>query len=153
MREATGSSMLLYIVVIIVSIVMLLFASIMSYAKAYSAKNKILSALETFEDYSKDAKAQIEADLGKMGYTIASNDFCNTTRVKKHLEELGVTHSANLNSSTGAKYSYCIYNVELDNGNYYIIATFVNFNIPLVGQGFVFPVYGQTRIMNVEYVY
>ena len=153
MREAIGSSMLLYIVVIIVSIVMLLFASMMSYAKASSAKNKVLSALETFEGYTTDAKAQIEADLGRMGYTVSSSDFCDTARVKNHLNELGVTHSVNLNSSTTGRYSYCVYNVNLSNGNYYIVATFINFNIPFIGQTLVFPVYGQTKIMNINYEY
>ncbi len=64
MKEATGSSLLLYIVIIIVGAVMLLFVSIISYAKAYGAKNKIVSALETFEGYNADSIAEINTSLG-----------------------------------------------------------------------------------------
>ncbi len=63
MREAIGSSMLLYIVVIVVGVVMLLFVSIISYAKAYGAKNKLVSAIETFEGYNEASIAEIYANL------------------------------------------------------------------------------------------
>ena len=154
MREATGSSMLLYIVIIIVGAVMLLFVSIISYSKAYGAKNKIVSAIETFEGYNNDSKSEINTSLGNMGYTVTSSDFCNTSRVKNHLNKLGITNQTNLNNSTGGKYGYCIYEVPANRGGkYYIVVTFISFNVPVVGNNLVFPVYGQTRIMGINYNY
>ena len=153
MREAIGSSMLLYIVVIVVGVVMLLFVSIISYAKAYGAKNKLVSAIETFEGYNEASVAEIDANLSKMGYTITSQDFCNTTRVKNHLKELGIT-SSNLNNSKKGKYGYCVYEVPTGrSGKYYLVATFISFDIPLIGGNMVFPVYGQTKIMGIDYSY
>ena len=35
----------------------------------------------------------------------------------------------------------------------YIVATFISFNIPLIGGNMVFPVYGQTKIMGIDYSY
>lgn len=150
MREAIGSSMLLYIVVIVVGVVMLLFVSIISYAKAYGAKNKLVSAIETFEGYNSSALTEINANLAKMGYTITTQNFCDSARVKNHLSELGVT-SSNLNST---QYGYCVYEVSTErSGRYYIVATFISFNIPLIGGNMVFPVYGQTKIMGIDYSY
>ena len=154
MREATGSSMLLYIVIIVVSAVMLLFVSIISYAKAYGAKNKIVSAIETFEGYNDSSISEIDTTLAKMGYTVTTKDFCNTTRVKDHLNKLGITGATNLNVSTKGKYGYCVYEVGTErSGKYYIVVTFISFNVPVIGDNLVFPVYGQTKIMGIDYNY
>lgn len=154
MKEAVGSSMLLYIVIIVVGVIMLLFVSIMSYTKAYSAKNKIISAIETFEGYDDSSIEEISANLSKMGYTITAQDFCNSTRVKNHLKELGISGATNLNNSAKSKYGYCVYEVSTSrSGKYYVVATFINFSLPIVGTNFVFPVYGQTKIMGIDYSY
>lgn len=153
MREAIGSSMLLYIVIIIVGAIMLLFVSIISYAKAYGAKNRIVSAIETFGGYTADAKAEIDTNLGHMGYTITSKDFCNSSRVKNHLANLNIT-SSNLNNSSGGRFGYCVYEVSAGTtGSYYVTVTFINFNIPVIGSNLVFPVYGQTKIVGKDYNY
>ena len=153
MREATGSSMLLYVVIIVVSVVMLLFVTIISYAKAYGAKNKIITALETYEEYDK-AKAEIDENLRRMGYTITRNNYCNTTRVKNHLQELGLEGASNLNSAEGGRYNYCIYKVnKLNNGYYYLVVTFISYNIPVVGDTLLFPVYGETKTIKKNYNY
>ncbi len=154
MKEATGSSLLLYIVIIRVGAVMLLFVSIISYAKAYGAKNKIVSALETFEGYNNQSIAEINTSLGNMGYTITSQEFCNSTRVKDHLNKLGISNQANLNNANGGKYGYCIYQVSTGRGgSYYLVVTFINFNVPVIGNNLVFPVYGQTKIIGIDYNY
>lgn len=154
MREATGSSMLLYIVIIIVGVVMLLFVSILSYAKAYGAKNKIVSALETFEGYNDNSIAEINTNLANMGYTITSNDLCNTTRVKNHLKKIGITNPTNLNSSKNSKYAYCLYQIPTNRGgSYYAVVTFISYNVPVVGNYLVFPVFGQTKIIGIDYNY
>ena len=148
MREAMGSSMLLYIVIVIVSAVMLLFVSIISYAKAYGAKNKVISAIETFNGYTTDAKKEIENNLGKIGYTITSKDFCSGARVKKHLEDLGIPNAPNLYKEENGKYGYCIYEMPEMDGKSYVVVTFVNFYVPIVGETLAFPVYGQTKVIG-----
>lgn len=154
MREATGSSMLLYVVIIIVSVVMLLFVTIISYAKAYGAKNKIITALETFEEYDSNAKREIDENLRQMGYTITQNDYCNTARVRNHLSELGITGATNLNTAERGKYNYCIYKIDkLNNGYYYLVVTFISYNIPVIGNTMLFPVYGETKTIRKVYDY
>lgn len=154
MREATGSSMLLYVVIIIVSVVMLLFVSIISYAKAYGAKNKIVSALETFEGYNNDAISEIDTVLARMGYTVTTKDFCDANRVKDHLANLGIVDPVNLNDAEGGRYGYCVYKIDATRGGrYYIVVTFISYNVPVVGSRLVFPVYGQTKIMGIDWNY
>lgn len=158
MREATGSSMLLYVVIIVVGVVMLLFVTIISYAKAYGAKNKIITALETYEEYSNEdnnpAKMEIDENLRQMGYTITQNDYCNSTRVKNHLKELGISNATNLNTASRGKYNYCLYKIDkLNNGYYYLVVTFISYNIPVVGNTMLFPVYGETKIIKRDYNY
>lgn len=156
MREATGSSMLLYVVVIIVSVVMLLFVTIISYAKAYGAKNKIISAIETYGGYNESSQKEISENLRQMGYTITRNDSCSSARVTAHLKDLGITgdDAVNLNTSDGSKYNYCIYDVnKLNNGHYYLVVTFISYNIPVIGNTLLFPVYGETKTIQKSYDY
>ena len=162
MREATGSSLLLYIVIIIVGVVMLLFVTILSYAKAYGAKNKIINALETYYDVayvnedSNPVKAEIDENLRKMGYTITRNNYCNNSRVLNHLNELGLKGAVNLNSAANGRYNYCLYKVDkstgkIDDGHYYLVVTFISYNIPVIGNFMLFPVYGETKILDKTY--
>jgi cell division protein FtsL len=158
MREATGSSMLLYIVVVIVGIIILLFVTIISYAKAYGAKDKIITALETHEEYVNEknnpAKLEIDENLRQMGYTITHNDYCSNQRVKNHLKEIGLSGATNLNDSTSGHYNYCIYKVNtIDSGYYYVVVTFISYNVPIVGNLLLFPVYGETKVIGRQFDY
>lgn len=158
MREATGSSMLLYIVVVIVGIVMLLFVTIISYAKAYGAKDKIITALETHEEYVNEknnpAKMEIDENLRQMGYTITHNDYCSNQRVKDHLKQIGLAGATNLNTSSTGKYNYCLYKVNtVNDGYYYVVVTFISYNMPVIGNFMLFPVYGETKVIGRKYNY
>lgn len=136
MREAIGSSMLLYIVVIFVSLIMLFFVGTLAYSKAYKVKNRIVEVIEKYEDYSDKALTEIEADLKNIGYQSGVNN-------KK-------CSNGNLNKSS---YKYCIYKVSASNGYYYKVETFVHFDIPFIGDFIEFRVKGETKILGKSYNY
>jgi len=72
MRDAVGGSLLLNIVVIFTSIVILFFAGIMAYSKAYKIKNRIIEVIEKNETYDDTVEPKLEEDLRKSGYIVAT---------------------------------------------------------------------------------
>lgn len=154
MKEAIGGSGLLYIVIIIVSVVVLLFVGILSYSKAYRVKNRIIEVVEKYGDYNDTAKKAINQELSRMGYNTFFGDFCSSGRVTNHISEMGLNPNEviNLNSSDG--YNYCIFELnKTNNGKYYVIVSFVHFEIPLIGEMLTIPVYGETKILGLDYNY
>ena len=72
MREAIGSSLLLSVVVIFVSLIILFFVSILSYSKAYKVKNKIIDVIEKNKTYNASAEEEIKSTLGELGYQLGN---------------------------------------------------------------------------------
>lgn len=139
MREAIGSSLLLNIVVVFVSLIILFFVGILSYTKAYKAKNRIIDVIEKYGTYSEvpetqDAGDEIVSSLSEMGYQLGN---CKNT-------------SGNLNN-TG--YKYCVHRVDASEGYYYKVTTYIQFYFPIIGDLFNPPVSGETKILGKSYNY
>lgn len=141
MREAIGNSLLLSIVVVFVSLIILFFVGILSYSKAYKAKNRIVSVIEKHETFNEAAKDEISSSLKDMGY------------------QLGECKDENGKSNSG--YKYCVYEIcnEIDDTGsctgtyYYKVATYVQFYFPIIGELFNPPVYSETKILGKNYNY
>ena len=127
----------IYGVIIFVTVIILVFVSILTYSKAYKAKNRIIEIIEKYESYESNL---IKEELNRIGYTIANKD--------KIINKCGEN---NLSNESG--YLYCVYEKELSNGKIYSVVTYVNFNIPIVGTMFEFPVKGETKILDIDYDY
>ena len=141
MRDAIGGSLLLNLVVIFTSIVILFFAGIMAYSKAYKAKNKIIEVIESYENYDETVAGVISEDLKLAGYRNAN---------REQIEAKCGTDNAN--EST---YFYCIYEDanSAEEGFSYEVVTFVQFDFPVIGNLLVFPVKGETRTLGKVYNY
>ena len=147
MRDAVGGSLLLNLVVIFTSIVILFFAGIMAYSKAYKSKNKIIEVIESYEKYDRDVAEVINEDLKLSGYRNANltqiSQKCGTKATTGNMNEYG--------------YYYCVYpvgNCSTDkDGCSYKVVTFVHFDFPVIGNLLVFPVKGETRILGKKYDY
>ena len=136
MRDAVGGSILLNIVIIFLSLVIVFFAGIMAYSKAYKVKNRIIEIIEREKGYNTAAIRSIESDLRLYGYRNSTSRRCD---------------SGNLNTST---FFYCVY--ERGNvlrGTTYEVVTYVQFDFPIIGDWLVFPVKGQTKVLNKSYDY
>ena len=160
MKDAVGSTMLVYIVIIVVGIVGAILIASNMYTSAYKAKNNIISAIDRyymvnsgngktcFDDNT--CTNSIAGTLKNMGYHLNESDLCNNkilTKVSKNAEAVdGVeTIQVYANSSNNG---YCVYKTSLSSSEYYYtIVTFSHLNINLLGIGSLFstPVYGQTR--------
>lgn len=157
MRESLGGSFLLYIVIFIIGIVILFFASIISYAKAYRVKNRIINVVENSscinpgddptDVYGKIIK-DIDADLGNVGYSFTSSSNCN-------FNNNSCSSVDNFNIKVpykGGNYNYCI--CKVDNGTegyYYEVVTFTEFSFPIIKDVIRADVHGESKIMCKNY--
>ena len=148
MRDAVGGSLLLNIVVIFTSIVILFFAGIMAYSKAYKIKNRIIEVIEKNEKYDVGVHDIIYGDLKRSGYLFATSDQVD--------EKCG---DANLNKF---EYLYCVYLKSCDEkdatGNcvgqrHYEVVTYIHFDVPVIGDMLTFEVKGETKMLGKNYNY
>lgn len=177
MRDAVGGSSLLYLVIIFVTVVMLMFASILTYSKAYRVKNRIIELLEKYEEYvpkdsswdesnQKNGKYDVvdalAPDLKNAGYDSSYPTRCNSTNVQNHLKEiLHSDYHGNLpQNMNNYGYNYCVFEISSDkyeknisDGKYFVVVTFVQFQFPIIGDVLTFPVYGETKILGKNYDY
>ena len=162
MRESIGNSLLLNLVIIFSGIVILFFIGIITYSKAYRVKNRIIEIIEKYDGYtscnlndsdSKCAIKEINESLSESGYSLITKD-CG--KVQGHLDDVNVSLNAISDNKNSGDYNYCIYEVtdkSSDNSKYYIVATFVHFDFPVIGNWINIPVYGETKILGKAYNY
>lgn len=161
MKDAVGGSLLLNIVVIFTSIVILFFAGIMAYSKAYKIKNRIIEVVEKYETYDDSTYVKtdvdgnkftvqqlLEEDLRKSGYIVATQQQVSN--------KCGV---GNLNTS---EYLYCVYLKSCDETNgtgncvgqrHYEVVTYIHFDFPVIGNMLTFKVKGETKMLGKNYNY
>lgn len=162
MRESLGGSMLLNLVIIFAGLVIVFFIGILSYSKAYRVKNRIIEIIEKYGTYEKidtstntnAVTAELNEDLKAVGYETSLSKKCNTIRSRLINEKYDAGLSQNLNKSYG--YNYCVFEVNKSTnstGKYYVVVTFINFQVPIIGDFLTLPVYGETKILNKTYDY
>ena len=151
MKDAVGGSLLLNIVVIFTSIVILFFAGIMAYSKAYKIKNRIIEVIEKYETYDDTVEPKLEEDLRKSGYIVATSAQVAAK----------CTDGQNLNSS---EYLYCVYRKSCDEYDpddenvcigqrHYEVVTFIHFDFPVIGNMLTFKVKSETKMLGKNYNY
>ena len=161
MRDAIGGAMLLNLVLVFVSAIILLFVSVLSYSKAYRIKNRIVEVIEKNELYDQNVGVEINDDLTNTGYNTDSPiEKCKNIKTNLSANKYN-NLSNNLNDNYG--YYYCVFevcNIRDDeekcidpNGKYYVVTTFIKFDIPIVGDTLMFPVYGETKMLGKDYNY
>lgn len=157
MKDAIGGSLLLSLVVVFTSVVILLFAGIITYSKAYKVKNKIIEVIERYDgeimDKSNTSKInavvldEINTELNKVGYKISgapTNSKCSRDSSRGAC--------TNLNTSS---YNYCICSQSgaTTDGQSFEVITYVHFEFPVVGDLLTFPVKGETKALGKVYDY
>lgn len=146
MRESIGGSFLLYIVIFFIGVIILFFASIMSYSKAYRVKNRIINVVESSgcSTTESDIISTIDSDLKDAGYTYTTAGKCNFNN-----------ECQNFNTkfpNNGENFNYCI--CKIDNGNngfYYEVITFTEFEFPIIKDVIRSNVHGESKIMCKNY--
>ena len=141
MKDAVGGSLLLNVVALFTSIVILFFAGIMAYSKAYKAKNKIIEVIEGYEKYDSSVAGVINEDLRLSGYRSANNTQISQKCGTDNLNQYG--------------YYYCVYRDDSPSGDSYSykVVTYVHFDFPIIGGMLEIPVKGETKILGKKYNY
>lgn len=162
MKDAVGSTMLVYIVVIVVGIVGSILIASNMYTSAYKAKNNIVSTIDRyytvygntdcFNNNAGNCITSINSTLKNMGYHLNSDNLCKgknvLNKVNKEALEDGSIPGLIYPTSNDIFNGYCIFKNSLDdNSYYYTVVTFshLNINVLRIGSLFSTPVYGESR--------
>lgn len=166
MRESISNALIFTLVITFLFIFMLLFAASTAYTKAFKVKNKIINILEKRENtiikFNNSGKLpgsveeEIEAALGEVGYRMVLN---NDVKCETDLKNRFKSDNYKLVNVKKNGYRYCIaefYDGRQDASGrkekhsvYYAVITYMYFEVPLIGQGLEFPVYGETKTFNI----
>ena len=162
MKDAVGSTMLVYIVIIVIGIVGSILVATNMYTSAYKAKNNIISTIDRyymvhnddirtcFDD--DDCVNSIEITLKNMGYHVKGQS-CDgkifnkvNEKSKKNADGEYLVSVEQVYEDSEAR-GYCVYKVSniSDNDYYYTVVTFSHLNVGILGSLFSTPVYGETR--------
>lgn len=149
MKEAIGTSFVLGLVITFLIIFMLLFATSLSYTKAFKVKNKIIEIVEKYDDILKQSvgnnrlngtvENEINKSLSEIGYRISP--------IPNNCPERNGAQA--LMKNTTANYEYCIYRYNTSKGYYYGVTAYIYYEIPIIGSSLRFPVYGETKISGI----
>lgn len=139
MREGIGSVALYNIIIVFIFVTFSVLAGTMSYSKAFKTNNRIINAIEKYEGYNINSSNEIDEILGNIGYRLSASKKCSKKR--------GYEALSTLNSS----YDFCVYEIPEEtrewNGRYstYGVITYIYLDMPVVGDFFKIPVYGQSK--------
>lgn len=139
MKESIGNAFVLGLVVTFVTLLILFFATSLSYTKAFKVKNRIVSIIEKYGEYNNDARLEINQNLSEMGYRVNHDEAC-TSRFP---------NSTVLTDPANTDYRYCVQVYDAgERGKYYGVTAYMYFEVPLIGKALEFPVYGETKTMG-----
>lgn len=131
MREAIGTSFVFSLMMTFVGILIAMFVGSIAYTKGFKVRNKIIDLIERNEGYVA-AKTQIDQDLSAIGYRVIDKK-CPTHR--------------GVQGKQISDYRYCVYEYTVEKGTYYGVMVFIHFDVPLIGDYFEIPIYGESRLI------
>lgn len=161
MKDAVGSTMLVYIVIIVIGIVGSILVATNMYTSAYKAKNNIISTIDRHYMIHSDGSTcfdddtcitSIESTLKNMGYHVkgisCDGKIFNKVneKSKKNADGEYLVSVEQVYEDSEAR-GYCVYKVSniSDNDYYYTVVTFSHLNVLGIDSLFSTPVYGETR--------
>lgn len=145
MKEAIGNAFLTGLAIVFLSLIMLLLISSLTYSKAYKAKNKIVSTIEKYDGFTAEAAEEINQNLHSIGYrTSHSNQKCAEL---SNADELHGNTMTVVHDTDEGDYHYCLYEVRTSRGAYFHAITFMQFDIPIIGEYLNFKVEGDSRVV------
>ena len=144
MRETTGSTWSLQIMVLFILIFSAFIALVITYSKSYTVKNRIVTVFEKYESDSNDAIEIINSFLINKGYTEKSHCPIDTSGKWYGISDLENFESEEVNDNTN--YYYCYSEKKYENGEkYYDIYVFYKFRLPFLGDLLTYNIHGKTK--------
>jgi len=140
MRESIGSTWILQLVIVFILLFVGFLTLSLGYSKSFKVRNEILSILEKSEGITDDAVRVINNYLEYNSYNVKGR--CENNEWYG-LDNFGLTKLEQ--AQNNKKYYYCIKKMTARNERvYYIVNTFYNFNLPVVGDFVTFTLDGTT---------
>lgn len=154
MKEAIANVGVFNLMVIFVVIMLTFFIGSISYTKAYNVKDRIINDIELAGEWNDSVKNNIEDYLADVGYKTTMNIECPSIEKVSKSSDYEKVSAINTESS----YKYCVYKfIVNENGNstissrgstYYKVITYMQFDIPIIGQLVKVPVSGETKMLG-----
>ncbi len=148
MREAIGSTWTFQLIIIFILIFACFLTLVISYSKAYTLKNEVLTMIEKYEGITRNTDEGIGSQEIINNY-LTNNSYRTTGSCET--EYYGATNLTGEyeKAQSGRKYYYCFKESKLKSGNgnaiVYDITLFYKFNLPVVGEITTFRVDGRTN--------
>lgn len=132
MRDAFGGAFLIKVMLIFLGIYVAFMAVALNYAKAFKVKNYIINVIEQYEGVSEEAYNTINNYIKFIGY----------------LDPQDLSGQECLNGQYNS--AYCIKQMYSDanRGTYYMVTTYMKFELPFFNFNISIPISGETRLVT-----
>jgi len=114
-----------------------------AYSKCFKIRNRMIDIIEKHNGYTETAKLEIEENLSSIGYRIVDKPCPTQVRSKEAVENMQLMEPQ-------SDYHFCVYQRGTNRGNYYGVLVYMHFDIPIIGDWFEIPIYGETKTIYSE---
>lgn len=148
MREVSGTTWTFQIIILFILIFACFLTLVLSYSKAYIAKNEMLSIIEKYEGVTADNGSTIgsltiiNSYLKEKG--INTRGSCPTSEGRDDWYGVKEYDGTYERSTGGGGYLYCFSLNGTAGKQYYNVRLFYKFNLPVIGEIAKFTVKGRT---------
>lgn len=140
MREASGSTWVLQMMILFILIFACFLSLVLNYYKAYRVKNNMITIIETRAGITNDSLALINNVL--RGEAYSNTGLCPVEEGNWYGADLDGNYEE---AEEGKRYPFCFKEYETNAGLYYYeIRLFYEFSLPFLGSISVFPINGRT---------
>jgi len=143
MREVTGSTWSFQIIIIFILIFACFLSMVLTYSKAYTIKNRMLTIVEKYEGIDSEAANVINSFASSHGYR--STAKCPIDEDNEWYGAINLDGEFEI-ANDSSRYYYCFRELDAQNGQiYYDIMVFYKFNLPFIGEITTFKISTETK--------
>ena len=144
MREASGSTWSLQIMILFILIFSAFIALVITYSKAYTVKNRIVTVLEKYEFINDETINIINSFLVNRGYRETHHCPTDEESVWYGVPDLNGNEYEKADSTNN--YYYCFSEKKYNDGSkYFDIYVFYRFKLPFLGDIITYDIHGKTK--------
>ena len=141
MREVSGSTWSFQMIIFFMLIFACFLTLVLTYSKAYTIKNRMLSIIEKYEGITSESSEILNSFILKKSYKTTAK--CPSDENWYGALNLSGDYER-VNENTN--YYYCFKEQEANNGKiFYSIKVFYKFNLPVLGQIMTYQIDGDTK--------
>ena len=140
MRDAFGGLFSIKVMLTFLVFYIFFICVALNYAKAFRVKNRIINVIEQREIFDTTTASQITQSVAPAGYNVNLNAL--GSRKCKGENGYYTTYQP------GYSVSECIYSNGDTSQCYYVVCTYLMFNVPILNLNFPIAIRGETRLIQ-----